>query len=39
MERNGVRAAYTHHAQYKDDRVKMMEWWADYIATIRERRM
>lgn len=31
LERNGVRAAYTHHARYLDDRVKMMQWWADYI--------
>lgn len=34
MERNGVRAAYTHHAQYKDDRVKMMEWWGDYLESM-----
>lgn len=31
QERNGVRAAYTHHAQYMDDRVIMMQWWADYL--------
>ena len=31
LERNGVRAAYTHHARYLDDRSKMMQWWADYI--------
>ncbi len=31
MERNGVRAAYTHHARYMDDRKKMMQWWADYL--------
>ena len=31
IERNGVRAAYTHHARYLDDRAKMMQWWADYI--------
>lgn len=31
MERNNVRAAYTHHAQYLDDRHKMMQWWADYL--------
>lgn len=34
MERNGVRAAYTHHAQYKDDRVEMMKWWANHIAEL-----
>lgn len=31
MERNNVRAAYTHHAQYLDDRYKIMQWWADYV--------
>ena len=31
QERNGVRAAYTHHARYKDERIKMMQWWADYL--------
>ncbi len=31
MERNGVRAAYTHHARYLDERHKMMQWWADYL--------
>ncbi len=31
MERNGVRAAYTHHARYLDERKKMMQWWADYL--------
>ncbi len=30
-ERNGVRAAYTHHARYLDDRRQMMQWWADYL--------
>lgn len=30
-ERNGVRAAYTHHARYMDDRREMMQWWADYL--------
>jgi integrase len=30
MERNGVRAAYTHHARYMDERKEMMQWWADY---------
>ncbi len=29
-ERNNVRAAYN-HAQYLSERVKMMQWWADYI--------
>lgn len=31
MERNGVRAAYTHHARYLDERTTMMQWWADYL--------
>jgi integrase len=31
QERNGVRAAYTHHARYMEERTKMMQWWADYI--------
>ncbi len=31
MERNGVRAAYIHHARYMDERIKMMQWWADYL--------
>jgi integrase len=31
MERNGVRAAYTHHARYIDERKEMMQWWADYV--------
>ena len=31
QERNGVRAAYTHHARYMEERTKMMQWWADYL--------
>ena len=31
MERNNVRAAYTHHARYLDERATMMQWWADYL--------
>lgn len=31
MERNGVRAAYTHHARYLEERAQMMQWWADYL--------
>ncbi len=30
-ERNGVRAAYTHHARYLDERGEMMQWWADFL--------
>ncbi|WP_317930189.1 tyrosine-type recombinase/integrase [Halioxenophilus sp. WMMB6] len=36
MERNGVRAAYIHHARYLDDRVNMMAWWADYLDELRD---
>jgi integrase len=31
QERNKVRGAYTHHAEYLKDRKKMMQWWADYL--------
>ncbi|WP_251360182.1 tyrosine-type recombinase/integrase [Kangiella sp. TOML190] len=31
LERNSVRAAYTHHAKYLDERREMMQWWADYL--------
>lgn len=31
QERNGVRAAYIHHAQYLEERGRMMQWWADYL--------
>jgi len=34
MERNGVRAAYTHHARYLEERTRMMQWWADYLGEI-----
>ena len=36
MERNGVRAAYTHHARYLEDREEMMQWWADYLDELRD---
>lgn len=29
-ERDGVRAAY-HRSAYLEDRVKLMQWWADYL--------
>ena len=35
-ESNGVRAAYTHHARFLDERAKMMQWWADYLDKERE---
>ncbi|MAR89471.1 MAG: integrase [Pseudomonadales bacterium] len=34
QERNKVRGAYTHHAQYLDERKRMMQWWADYLDRI-----
>jgi len=34
-ERNGVRAAYTHHARYLGDRQEMMQWWADLLDQLR----
>jgi integrase len=34
QERNGVRAAYTHHARYLDERARMMQWWADFLDVI-----
>jgi len=36
QERNGVRAAYTHHARYMDERKAMMQWWADYLDELRD---
>lgn len=35
LERNGVRAAYTHHARYLEERKQMMQWWADYLDELR----
>jgi integrase len=31
IERNKVRAAYTHHAEYLPDRRKLMQWWANFL--------
>lgn len=31
QERSGVRAAYTHQAEYLQERARMMQWWADYL--------
>jgi integrase len=36
-ERNKVRAAYN-YAQYLPERRKMMQWWADYLDGIAEKR-
>ena len=35
MESNSVRAAYTYHARYLDERRIMMQWWADYLDEMR----
>ncbi|OCG44397.1 integrase [Gilliamella sp. Fer1-1] len=35
QERNGVRAAYIHKAQHIIERTKMIQWWADYLDSIR----
>ncbi|EAU7890234.1 DUF4102 domain-containing protein [Salmonella enterica] len=31
QERNSVRAAYIHKAEYLEEWIAMMQWWADYI--------
>lgn len=31
QERNGVRAAYTHKAEFLDERRLMLQWWADFL--------
>ncbi|CAK7065367.1 MAG: Prophage integrase IntA [Citrobacter freundii] len=31
QERNSVRAAYIHKAEYLEERIAMMQWWADYL--------
>lgn len=33
-EKNQVRAAY-HRSEYMDERVTMMQWWADYLETLK----
>lgn len=35
QERNGVRAAYIHKAEHIIERKNMVQWWADYLDTIR----
>jgi integrase len=36
-ERNKVRAAYN-HAQYLHERRKMMQWWADYLQKLAQKK-
>ena len=35
QEANAVRRAYTHSAEYWQERVAMMQAWADYLDTLR----
>jgi integrase len=37
QERNGVRAAYTHHARYLEERIVMMQWWADFLDSMKNK--
>ncbi|EAA6073690.1 integrase [Salmonella enterica subsp. enterica] len=32
-DRNTVRAAYLHKAEYLEERFEMMQWWSDYLST------
>ena len=36
QERNGVRAAYIHKAEFIDERKLMLQWWADFLDANRE---
>lgn len=36
MERNSVRAAYVHKAEFIDERKLMLQWWADFLDANRE---
>lgn len=38
-EANSVRAAYTHHARYMDERTTMMQWWADYLDRLKRQHL
>jgi integrase len=37
QEKNAVRRAYTHAAEYWPQRVEMMQAWADYLDELRAR--
>ncbi|MCE7545732.1 integrase arm-type DNA-binding domain-containing protein [Klebsiella michiganensis] len=37
QERNSVRAAYIHKAEHLGERRLMLQWWADYLDTNREK--
>ena len=34
QERNSVRAAYIHKAEFIDERIKIMTWWGRYLENI-----
>ena len=36
QERNSVRVAYIHKAEYRDARKAMMQWWSDCLDKSRE---
>jgi integrase len=36
QEANEVRGAYTHAAEFWQERVRMMRWWADELDRLRE---
>lgn len=37
QESNGVRAAYIHKAEFLDERRLMLQWWADFLDSNREK--
>ncbi|MFW5401782.1 integrase arm-type DNA-binding domain-containing protein [Yersinia sp. 1252 StPb PI] len=37
QERNSVRASYIHKAEHLDERRLMLQWWADFLDTNREK--
>lgn len=37
QERNGVRAAYIHKAEFIDERKLMLQWWADFLDANQEK--
>lgn len=37
MERNSVRAAYTHKVERLDERRLKVQWWADFLDANREK--
>src|SRR5262245_6487223 len=37
QEQDEVRGAYTHAAEFWQERVKMMRWWGSYLDELRER--